>query len=99
VTIFWPSITATVLLYIVATWALVTGVLQIVAAIELREVISTEWLLGAAGAISVLVGLLLFTRPFAGAMAFVLLLGVYFVVLGLLLLAAAYYLRSQPQAV
>ena len=44
-----PGITALVLLYIVAAWAIVTGILEIVAAFVLREYVSREWLLALAG--------------------------------------------------
>jgi uncharacterized membrane protein HdeD (DUF308 family) len=97
-TIMWPGITALTLLYLIAAWALVTGVLEIAAAIRLRKVITGEWLLALTGVASVLFGLLLVIAPGAGALAVVLWIGAYALVFGCLLIALSFRLRRWTRA-
>jgi uncharacterized membrane protein HdeD (DUF308 family) len=94
VTLIWPGITALVLLYLIAAWALVTGVLEIFAAIKLRKVITGEWLLILSGILSVALGVLLVLFPGAGALAVVIWIGAYAFVSGALLLALGLRLRA-----
>lgn len=93
-TLLWPGITALVLLYFIAGWSMVTGILQIAAAIRLRREIEGEWLLGLAGVGSVIFGILLATLPGPGALALIWLIGVYALVYGILLLVLAFRLRG-----
>ena len=93
----WPGLTALVLLYIIAFWAIVTGVLEIVAAIRLRSIITNELGLIIGGALSVLFGIVLLVAPGAGALAVVFLIGAYAIVFGLALLGLAWRLRAHHQ--
>ena len=94
VTLAWPGITGLVLLLFIAAWAVITGVVEIVAAIRLRREIEGEFLLGLSGVLSVLFGLLLIVRPGAGAVAVAWLIGIYAILFGALLLALAFRLRG-----
>ncbi len=89
-----PGVTATVLLFFIAAWAIVTGIAQIVAASRLRKLIRGEWLLALAGALSLVLGVLLISRPVAGALAVVLWIGAYAVVLGVITIVLAFRLRA-----
>jgi uncharacterized membrane protein HdeD (DUF308 family) len=90
----WPGIGALALVFVVASWAVVTGVAQIVAAVRLRKRIRGEWLLALSGALSVAFGVLLLAAPAAGALVLALWVGVYAVLFGALLLALGMRLRA-----
>jgi uncharacterized membrane protein HdeD (DUF308 family) len=89
-----PGVAATVLLFVIAAWALITGIAQIAAAIQLRKVIRGEWLLALAGVLSVALGLLLVSRPALGALAVVLWIGAYALAAGVVLIGLALRLRA-----
>jgi uncharacterized membrane protein HdeD (DUF308 family) len=90
------TISATLfVLYIVAFWAIFTGVMEIIAAIELRKEIQGEFWLGLGGALSVLFGLfLLIGPPAAGVLALVTIIAAYSIVFGVMMLFLAFRLRS-----
>lgn len=85
VTFVWPGITAVVLLVVLAAWAVMTGVAEIVAAVQLRRKIEGEWLLGASGVLSIVFGVGLFAYPDAGALAVVYTVGVFAIMFGVLI--------------
>ena len=94
ITFFLPLVTALAMLYWVAAWAILTGILEISAAIALRDFMKGELLLGLSGALSVLFGVLLFANPEIGMLALVLWVGAYACVQGVLFIGLAWQLRK-----
>jgi len=82
------------LLYLIAAWAIVRGVSEIVAAVRLRRHITNEWMLIVGGALSILFGVLVALFPGAGAISLVWAIGVFAVVFGLVAVGSALRLRS-----
>ena len=91
----YPGITTVVLLFVIAFWAIVTGVVEIAAAIQLRKEIEGEVWLGLAGLASVLFGLTLLAQPGAGALAVVWLIGAYSMLIGILLVALGFHVKTR----
>lgn len=94
----WPGLTALVLVYLIGFWSILRGVLEIVGAIRLRNEIANEWSLGAAGALSVIFGLILVFMPGAGALGLLWLIAAWAVLFGLLLIWVAFKVRKLAKA-
>lgn len=75
VTLAWPAITPTAFLYLLAAWAIVTGVLEMAGAFRTRLAAVPKWVLLASGAISIIFGILLLVWPRLGVLALVWLIG------------------------
>jgi len=95
VALLWPGLTSIGLVYVIAVWAVATGVLKILTAILLRAEVQNGWILAGSGALSALFGMLLvalsrsdvpFLAPFIGGFA---------VVVGLALIVFAFRLRER----
>ena len=97
ITFLWPGITELSLLYLIAFWALGTGILELIAAIRLRADIQGEWMLALSGILSVLFGLVLVIWPGATALTAIWVIGVYSIIFGVLLAALAFRLRRWCQ--
>ena len=92
----YPGITAVALLYLIAVWAIARGFFEILAAIQLRKEISNEWTLIGGGIISILLGVVLFANPAAGAVAMIWVIGAYALVFGIMMIVLAFRLRGLP---
>jgi uncharacterized membrane protein HdeD (DUF308 family) len=92
-----PDAIAIVLLAWIAAWAILTGIIAIVAAYRMRAVLQGEWLLALNGLVSVIFGVFLILFPGAGAIAIVWLIAAWAIVSGVILLGLAFRLRSRGQ--
>jgi uncharacterized membrane protein HdeD (DUF308 family) len=97
-TFLWPGVTALVLLWFMASWAIVLGIFQIVGAIQLRKEIDNEWTLILSGVVSVLFGVILFVAPGAGALGLVWVIAAYAIIFGVLMVMAGLRLKKHQAA-
>ncbi len=94
VTLRTPGITAIVVVFFIAAWALATGVLRIVEGLRLRREIPGEIWLALGGVFSVIFALLVMTRPLAGALALIRVIGAYALILGTTEVLLAFRVRG-----
>ncbi len=98
ITFFWPGITALALLYVIAAWAFLIGILRIVGAARLRKVIDNEWMLGLTGLLWIALGAVLVVTPGTGALAIVWAIGLFALLAGVVELGLAWNVRRIQQA-
>jgi len=98
VALAWPGPTALVLVLIVATWAVVGGLVEFFAAFRSGETGGTRALYLLGGLVTVAFGVVLFARPGIGAITLALLFGLFNLIYGVWQLAAGIELRRTDRA-
>ena len=91
----WPGAALVALIYLIALWAVLTGIALVAAGLALIR-LSGEWLLVVSGLLSILLGIVLFVHPGAGVVALSWWLGVYALLFGSALVSAAFRIRYHP---
>jgi len=94
VTFFAPGLTDLTLIYLIAAWAIVVGVFEIIASLDLRNVVKGAGWLTASGALSIVFGVIVAARPGTGALAILWLIGAYAIIGGATRLYAAFRIHS-----
>ncbi len=92
--LLFPGITALILLYIIAFWAILTGITTVVTAIQVRKEIEGEFWLGLSGVISIIFGVLLILFPGLGALSVLGIIGASSILLGFTLIMLAFRVKG-----
>jgi uncharacterized membrane protein HdeD (DUF308 family) len=90
----WPGITAVALLWVIAFWAILSGILEIVTAWRLRAELTNEWLWVLAGLLSIALGVLLIAQPATGAVALVIWIGIFAIAWGIALAILSFRVKG-----
>jgi uncharacterized membrane protein HdeD (DUF308 family) len=93
VALVWPGITTLVSVLVIAVWAVVAGVVEVILAFSLHEAAGYRALLGITGVISVALGVAFAIRPDIGAVTIAEVFGLYSIVGGVAALIAAVRLK------
>jgi uncharacterized membrane protein HdeD (DUF308 family) len=96
--LFWPGMTAQVLLYVISAWAILTGLLKVGMAIAFRRQIENEWLMASSGVLSLVFGIVLGVFPIVGLLSLVWLVGIYALILGAALVVLGFRARGYRPA-
>jgi uncharacterized membrane protein HdeD (DUF308 family) len=89
----WPGITAMALFYIIAWWAIVIGVMEIIGGIAYSKEIEGEWAVILSGLLWVAFGVMLLIWPNAGVVAVLALIATFAIIRGVMLIVAGARLR------
>jgi uncharacterized membrane protein HdeD (DUF308 family) len=94
ITFFWPAITALALVILIAAWALVTGVMELVFAFRANQESAIRWMFAISGILSLILGILILAYPVPGTLIIIWIIGAYAVLAGILLIILGFRLRS-----
>ncbi len=97
ITFYDIRITLLALYFTIAAWAFLTGIFEIVAAVQLRKLIANEIWLIIGGIASIAFGVLMVLFPLAGALAIIWLIAAYAIVFGFIMIGFSLRLRAHAQ--
>ena len=89
-----PMLAGIIIIYFIAFWALLTGILEMIFSIAEWKYIPGAWMILVTGIISVLLGGLILANVVAGAVLLVIIVAVYLVLFGLLLMLLGFSLKN-----
>ena len=89
-----PGRTLIVIVYIIAIWAILTGVAELGSAFMMGRSIGREWMLAIGGIISIILGVLFFIDPINALRTILLIVGIYAIIFGILLIIRGIRFRS-----
>lgn len=90
-----PGLTALTVIFMIGLWAVITGILEIIASIRFRKVVTNDWLYFLGGLVTLILGLFLLAHPAVGLLALIYWIGAFAIVYGILFLILA--LRVRPK--
>ena len=94
VALVWPGITALAFLYLLAAWAILTGIFEVIAPLAYPMSGGRAVLTALAGLVSIAFGIIIAAQPSSGLLAVVWLIGVYAILVGISYMVVYFQARS-----
>jgi uncharacterized membrane protein HdeD (DUF308 family) len=94
IAVVWPGITALAFIYLLAAWAIITGVLEFIAPLSFPMSTGRAVLMVLAGLVSIVFGILIASQPSSGLLAVVWVIGVYAILFGIMYIVVYFESRS-----
>jgi uncharacterized membrane protein HdeD (DUF308 family) len=98
VALVWPGITALAFLYLLAAWAIMTGILELIAPLSFPMSGGRGVLMVLSGLVSIVFGIVIAAQPASGLLTVTWLIGLYAILFGILHLVAYFEARSVSRA-
>ena len=98
VVLAWPAATSLAVLYIIAAWAIISGIADIAGAFAGGISGGRRVWLVILGLIGIAVGIYFFIHPVSGVLTLLWVVGIYLVVLGIFRIVAGFMQPPRPQA-
>ncbi len=94
VALVWPGITALAFLFLIASWAILTGILELVAPLSFPMSFGRGLLSVLSGIVSIVFGILIAARPASGLLTVAWLIGIYAIIIGIMQVVVYFEARS-----
>jgi uncharacterized membrane protein HdeD (DUF308 family) len=97
IALIWPGITALALFYVIAFWAIILGIIELVAAVRYSSALENEWAYALSGLLWIAFGVIVIGWPRMGVVAMLALIATAAILRGVMLIVAGVRLRKAHQ--
>jgi uncharacterized membrane protein HdeD (DUF308 family) len=94
IALVWPGITAMALFFVIAWWAIILGITEIISAIAYSKVMENEWAVILSGMLWIAFGVILLVWPGPGVVAVLALIATFAIIRGVMFIVAGARLRK-----
>lgn len=91
----WPAITILIVLYLIAFWAIITGLIEMIVGFSEEEGVIGKWLLATVGILSLIIGILMLFAPLKTIEVVMWLIGLYAFIVGIGMLIFGFQLKGK----